>query len=153
MALSREKRAARDDYFRHACCGSEPPVTASKHEKTEGNSAVTARGKSTMGDATLSDSDKSTRVRDNVWSLSKMNDRKLQSRAMHQCRGNFGIRDTFELRCIRNRRKERREFPLIIWIISDPTFGAAGKLIGFIAKLIDEHNSEAQRGDSRWISD
>lgn len=70
----REKRAARDDYLRHACCGSELPVTASKHEKTVGNPAITARGKSTM----LSDSDKSTCVWDNTRSISKRNDPKLQ---------------------------------------------------------------------------
>lgn len=55
MALSWEKRAARNDYFRHACCGSEPPVTAAKHEKTEGNSAITVRGKSAICNAADND--------------------------------------------------------------------------------------------------
>ena len=45
MALPREKRAVRDDYSRHACCGSEPPLTTMKHEKIEGNQAVVPRGK------------------------------------------------------------------------------------------------------------
>lgn len=36
--MTREKRGLRHDYSARACCGSELPLTAMKHEKIEGNS-------------------------------------------------------------------------------------------------------------------